>query len=73
MATGMSPDIPVVGFIVTALIFLIGHALNIFMNILGAVVHPMRLTFVEFFKNAGYTGGGTEYKPFRSSEKAVTE
>ncbi len=66
MATGMSPDIPVVGFIVTALIFLIGHALNIFMNILGAVVHPMRLTFVEFFKNAGYTGGGTEYKPFRS-------
>lgn len=66
MATGMSPDIPVVGFIVTALIFLIGHALNIFMNILGAVVHPMRLTFVEFFKNAGYTGGGTEYRPFRS-------
>ena len=65
MATGMSPDIPVVGFIVTALIFLIGHALNIFMNILGAVVHPMRLTFVEFFKNAGYTGGGTEYKPFK--------
>ena len=69
MATGMSPDIPVVGFIVTALIFLIGHALNIFMNILGAVVHPMRLTFVEFFKNAGYTGGGTEYKPFRSVEE----
>lgn len=67
MATGMSPDIPVVGFIVTALIFLVGHALNIFMNILGAVVHPMRLTFVEFFKNAGYTGGGTEYRPFRNS------
>ena len=66
MATGMSPDIPIVGFLVTALIFLIGHGLNIFMNILGAVVHPMRLTFVEFFKNAGYTGGGVEYKPFRS-------
>lgn len=64
MATGMSPDIPIVGFLVTALIFAAGHALNIFMNILGAVVHPMRLTFVEFFKNAGYAGGGTEYKPF---------
>lgn len=64
MATGMSPDVPVVGFLVTALIFVAGHALNIFMNILGAVVHPMRLTFVEFFKNAGYTGGGTEYRPF---------
>jgi V/A-type H+-transporting ATPase subunit I len=64
MAVGMSPKTPVVGFLVTTLIFCIGHALNIFMNILGAVVHPMRLTFVEFFKNAGYTGGGEEYKPF---------
>ena len=64
MAVGMSPDVPIVGFIVTALIFAIGHALNIFMNILGAIVHPMRLTFVEFFKNAGYEGGGVEYKPF---------
>ena len=65
MAIGMKPDNPVAGFIVMALIFVIGHALNIFMNILGAIVHPMRLTFVEFFKNAGYTGGGTEYKPFK--------
>lgn len=64
MAIGMSPKTPVIGFLVTALIFCAGHALNIFMNILGAVVHPMRLTFVEFFKNAGYTGGGEEYKPF---------
>jgi V/A-type H+-transporting ATPase subunit I len=24
----------------------------------------MRLTFVEFYKNAGFTGGGKEYKPF---------
>lgn len=64
MAIGMKPDNPVAGFIVMALIFVIGHALNIFMNILGAIVHPMRLTFVEFFKNAGFTGGGTEYRPF---------
>lgn len=64
MAVGMSPDVPVVKFLVMGLIFVAGHALNIFMNILGAVVHPMRLTFVEFFKNAGYTGGGTEYRPF---------
>ena len=65
MAVGMAPDNPVAGFIVMVLIFVIGHALNIFMNILGAIVHPMRLTFVEFFKNSGYTGGGTEYKPFK--------
>ena len=65
LATGMSPDIPVVGFIVTALIFVIGHGLNLFMNILGSMVHPMRLTFVEFFKNSGYEGGGSPYKPFK--------
>ena len=65
LAVGMSPDVPVLGFIVTALIFLIGHGLNIFMNILGSMVHPMRLTFVEFFKNSGYEGGGQEYKPFK--------
>ena len=67
MAVGMKPDNPVAGFIVMVLIFVIGHALNIFMNILGAIVHPMRLTFVEFFKNAGYAGGGVEYKPFRAN------
>ena len=67
MAVGMAPDNKVVGFIVMVLIFVIGHALNIFMNILGAIVHPMRLTFVEFFKNAGYAGGGMEYKPFRAN------
>ncbi len=66
MAVGMAPDNKVAGFIVMVLIFVIGHALNIFMNILGAIVHPMRLTFVEFFKNAGYTGGGTAYRPFRT-------
>jgi len=68
MAVGMAPDNPVAGFIVMVLIFVIGHALNIFMNILGAIVHPMRLTFVEFFKNSGYTGGGTEYRPFKAIE-----
>ena len=72
MAVGMSPKTPVIGFIVTALIFCVGHALNIFMNILGAVVHPMRLTFVEFFKNAGYTGGGEEYPPFGQKECTMT-
>ena len=66
LATGMSPDNVVLGPIVMVLIFVIGHAINIFMNVLGAMVHPMRLTFVEFFKNAGYEGGGQEYQPFRN-------
>ena len=66
LAVGMSPDNIIAGPIVMVLIFLIGHSINIFMNVLGAMVHPMRLTFVEFFKNAGYEGGGKEYKPFKN-------
>lgn len=65
LAVGMSPDNAVAGPIVMVLIFVIGHAINIFMNVLGAMVHPMRLTFVEFFKNSGYEGGGKAYKPFK--------
>lgn len=66
LAVGMSPDNVIAGPIVMVLIFIIGHAINIFMNVLGAMVHPMRLTFVEFFKNSGYEGGGKEYKPFKN-------
>lgn len=65
IAVQMSPDVPVLGPIVMVIIFLFGHALNLFMSALGAFVHPLRLTFVEFFKNAGYEGGGTAYKPFK--------
>ncbi|MCL2413370.1 MAG: ATPase, partial [Bacteroidales bacterium] len=56
--------IPVVGVIITLLILVFGHALNFAIAMLGAFVHPLRLTFVEFYKNAGYEGGGREYKPF---------
>ncbi|MBR1539415.1 MAG: ATPase V, partial [Bacteroidales bacterium] len=45
------------------LIVLIGHTLNFAMSCLGAFVHPLRLTFVEYFKNSGYEGKGTEYSP----------
>ena len=66
LAVGMSPDNVIAGPIVMVLIFVIGHVINMFMNVLGAMVHPMRLTFVEFFKNSGYEGGGKEYKPFKN-------
>ena len=65
LATGLAPDNAILGPIVMVLIFVVGHALNMFMNVLGAFVHPMRLTFVEFFKNAGYEGGGSAYTPFK--------
>jgi len=46
------------------LILVAGHAINFALAALGAFVHPLRLTFVEFYKAVGFSGGGKEYKPF---------
>ncbi len=54
----------ILGPVFFIIFLLFGHTLNILIASLGAFVHPMRLTFVEFYKNAGFSGGGTEYKPF---------
>lgn len=48
------------------LILIIGHVLNLLMSCLGAFVHPLRLNFVEYFKNSGYEGKGKLYKPLRT-------
>lgn len=58
--------IPYIGWLLTLVLLLFGHALVLGLSALGAFVHPMRLTFVEFYKNAGFTGGGREYKPLKS-------
>ena len=54
-----------IGWLPTLLIMVFGHALNFALCLISSVVHPMRLTFVEFYKNAGFEGGGKEYKPFK--------
>jgi len=48
------------------LIVVVGHVLNVAMCILGAFVHPLRLNFLEFFKNSGYEGTGRKYNPLKS-------
>ncbi|WP_291855990.1 V-type ATPase 116kDa subunit family protein [Marinilabilia sp.] len=65
LAFDMAPDVPVIGILITLIILLVGHGINIFMSGLGSFVHPLRLTFVEFYKNAGFIGGGKEYRPFQ--------
>ena len=47
------------------LIIIIGHVLNLLMSCLGAFVHPLRLNFVEYFKNSGYEGKGKIYNPLK--------
>ena len=53
------------GWIFFVLILVLGHVINLLMSCLGAFVHPLRLNFVEYFKNAGYEGKGKKYNPLK--------
>ncbi|MGC8765341.1 MAG: V-type ATP synthase subunit I [Brevinematia bacterium] len=66
MARGDGKSIP--GMIGMILILTVGHGLNLVLAVLGAFVHPLRLTLLEFYKALGYTGGGRPYRPFRKTE-----
>ncbi|MBD5389737.1 hypothetical protein HDR64_01305 [bacterium] len=68
LALQMSGSIPVLKQLIMILILLFGHGLNIALCALGSVVHPLRLTFVEFYKNAGFAGGGRAYQAFKIEE-----
>ena len=57
----------VIGFIV---IFIVGHSMNLAINLLGAYVHTNRLQFVEFFGKF-YEGGGRPFQPFHPETKYV--
>ncbi len=50
-------------------ILLIGHGINLFMSTISSFVHPMRLTFVEFFKNAGFEMATRSFDPIRKMDK----
>ncbi len=66
LATG-----PVIGHILCGIFLILGHSMNIAIASLGSFVHPMRLTFVEFYKNAGFSGGGKKYNPFSNKRKTI--
>jgi V/A-type H+-transporting ATPase subunit I len=57
--------VPYVGIFLTILILVVGHTANLMLASLSAFVHPMRLTFVEFYKNVGFLGGGKPFKTFQ--------
>ncbi|MDD2594708.1 MAG: V-type ATPase 116kDa subunit family protein [Bacteroidales bacterium] len=57
--------IPYAGWFLCIFLLIVGHIFVMLLSALGAFVHPMRLTFVEFYKNAGFTGGGKEYRPLK--------
>ena len=49
------------------LILLSGHAINIALCTISSLVHPLRLIFVEYYKNSEFEGGGKAYDPFRKA------
>ena len=59
--------VTVIAFVV---IFLLGHAMNFGLNLLGCYVHDLRLQCLEFFGKF-YQDGGKPFKPLRLSGKYV--
>ena len=63
MVLGDGQSIPL--WIAFILIVVVGHTLNLAMCALGAFVHPLRLNFLEFFKNSGYEAAGRNFNPLK--------
>ena len=63
-------DIPFVGIILAAFVFIIGHVFNMVISGMGAFIHSTRLQYVEFFTKF-YKGGGSTFKPFRTNTKYI--
>ncbi len=71
MMTGLGATGPV-GFIVMLIVMILGHALNIAINILGTFVHAARLQYIEFFGKF-YEDGGQPFTPILPVEQYTEE
>ena len=58
------------GTIVTILILIAGHTLNVTIGIMSAFIHSARLQFVEFFSKF-LIGSGRTFKPFLKMQRNV--
>lgn len=65
-SSGVTP-VTIIAFVV---IFLLGHAMNFGLNLLGCYVHDLRLQCLEFFGKF-YEDGGKPFSPLRLSGKYV--
>lgn len=61
----------VVGYFFAAIIFVLGHAFNLFIGGLGAFVHGSRLIYVEFFSKF-FVGGGHAFEPLHKEPKYIS-
>jgi V/A-type H+-transporting ATPase subunit I len=63
-------DVPYVGWLLGALLFVVGHVFNVAMSSLGAFVHSLRLQFIEFFSKL-LAGGGRDFVPLRKQYSQI--
>ncbi len=57
-----------VGFIVMLVVMIVGHGLNLAINLLGTFVHAARLQYIEFFGKF-YEDGGKQFTPMLPTEE----
>ena len=67
---GTMPENQVAKAILLIVVFIVGHTVNMAINLLGAYVHTDRLQFVELFSKF-YTGGGREFEPLSVNTKYI--
>lgn len=68
LAVDMTESMSIVPRVICMLlILLVGHSINIGLCTISSLVHPLRLIFVEYYKNAEFEGGGKEYQPFKKA------
>ena len=61
---------PAIGIPIFFVIFIVGHAFNIGLNVIGTYVHTSRLQYLEFFKQF-YEEGGRPWRPLNIATKFV--
>lgn len=55
--------------LVSSLLLILGHTLNILLGPMAVLVHGVRLNLLEFCNHLGVKWGGFPYKPFKNKEE----
>ena len=71
MLTGLGASGPV-GFVFMLIVMILGHVLNLAINLLGTFVHAARLQYIEFFGKF-YEDGGDPFDPALPAENFSEE